>query len=379
MSNKNNIKYQISFLPWLRIDEEISIGPVKFISYEKFKKLNDFPQTIYDWLDKYFSRYHCVDLEGNLIKMPTEFITICYVKEPDLRPRDREDRELIWNVTKALYFAFVCNDLLNLSKSGEIENAQIFELFFQNFDPDNNFIAFGNSSITFRDSVSFLKPPSLHFFNNITFNNFDQDTLKAFDLLIKSNDNKLKNRIFRSLQWFWLCHIWRDYFSDLIKIVMMATAFEILLNFPNRASKKKFFADKLNEKISTSEFKKKKRRINKKEYSYFLAGWWGWDFYHLRNKIVHGDKIDEGELIYIEKEPDENGYWHNPLIITYLMVADAIFCELILRELYELEFKMSIKFNILFNILHEKLEWIESKKNIPGFKIETDVYGYDKE
>jgi len=356
-----NTKYQVTFLPWANIGEEISIGPVKFIPYKKLKECNFSSKNrlIYNWLDKYFSRH--VDHKNK----PVDSITICSIGKPDFRPLDKEDIELIQNTANALYFAFVYNNLLSLTK--EVENAQIFEVITQNFKSDFKSISLENDKITPLNNAIFSKPLSFNP-NNLMLNNFDQEVLKGFERLIKNENNELKNRIFRSLQWFWLCHIWRDYFSDLIKIVMMATAFEILLEL-SRSSKKKDFAHKLDEKIATNAFKKKERKI-----SYSLAGWWGWDFYNLRNKIVHGDKIAEEELIYIEKEPrvDENGYWHNPLVITYLMVADAIFCELILLEL--LKSKMS-----KFNNLHEELGWIESKKNIPGFKIETNVYGYDKE
>lgn len=40
-------------------------------------------------------------------------------------------------------------------------------------------------------------------------------------------------------------------------------------------------------------------RINKsKPYSGSLAEWWGWDFYELRSRIVHGDMVVSEDLRY---------------------------------------------------------------------------------
>ncbi len=139
----------------------------------------------------------------------------------------------------------------------------------------------------------------------------------------------VRERIFRSLEFFRLTHTevdlglnQPDTIASLSKLVMMATAFEILLQFPE-SSKSNFFAEKIDNTIKSDEFLMEERPNRKnKLIKRSKAGWWAWDFYKLRNRIVHGDKIELEELLYKK--------W-----ITYNIVADLVFWEFIKRELYE--------------------------------------------
>jgi len=106
---------------------------------------------------------------------------------------------------------------------------------------------------------------------------------------------------------------------------MMATAFEILLQVPNIPNKKKWIAEELKKRISDSDFIKENRQIEGKTYEYSKAAWWIWDFYELRNHIVHGDHIESEQLRYTAPDRD----W-----LTHLIVADLVFWECIKRELF---------------------------------------------
>jgi hypothetical protein len=102
---------------------------------------------------------------------------------------------------------------------------------------------------------------------------------------------------------------------------MMATAFEILLDLPESNDKKKQFALKVESLCKFPESITETRN----GYSYTKIAWWAWDFYNLRNSIVHGDKIEFNSLRYKSQSIE----W-----LSHLIVADLVFYELVNRELH---------------------------------------------
>jgi hypothetical protein len=137
---------------------------------------------------------------------------------------------------------------------------------------------------------------------------------------------EIRERLFRSLEWFRLSHTESDEVSVLSRIVMMATAFEILLQVPNVPNKKKWMAEDVAKRCATPKSLKATRHDKKgKPYTYPKIAWWVWDFYDLRNKIVHGDGVPPKLLRYQTSKRK----W-----LTHLIVADIVFSECIARELY---------------------------------------------
>ena len=70
------------------MEEEISIGPVTMIPYEKLKEMDRSPahSEIYNWLDRYFELY----TDGN--RKPVDTITIFYIGDLDFKPQDETGR-----------------------------------------------------------------------------------------------------------------------------------------------------------------------------------------------------------------------------------------------------------------------------------------------
>jgi hypothetical protein len=102
---------------------------------------------------------------------------------------------------------------------------------------------------------------------------------------------------------------------------MMATAFEILLEFP-RNGKRKHFVEYMESEIRTPEFRTDTRRDNSgKTHTLSLVGCWAWDFYELRSRIVHGDPVAVEEIQYKD--------W-----ITHLIVSELVLLECVKRLLY---------------------------------------------
>jgi hypothetical protein len=132
----------------------------------------------------------------------------------------------------------------------------------------------------------------------------------------------VRERIFRSLEWFRMAHMEGNEVSAFSKIVMMATAFEIFLQFP-REGKRRHFVNFMEIRIASSKFNKDVRTSeNRKSFNLSLAGCWAWDFYELRSRIIHGDQVADEELRYRN--------W-----LTHLIVADLVFLECVKRELFE--------------------------------------------
>lgn len=206
----------------------------------------------------------------------------------------------------------------------------MFHLITQNFLPGNNHLAVRAGSCLHGGweigEITFPQPWSSGGILGVP----DTKLLAGFDKVFEPTfPDDVRERLFRSLEWFRLSHVENDDISPLSKVIMMATAFEILLQVPNVPRKKQWIADEIEKRISTDDFLREKREDPKgKEQTYSKAAWWIWDFYELRNCIVHGDQIKLERLRY--PTPDRD--W-----LTYLLVADIVFWECVQRELFDQE------------------------------------------
>lgn len=114
-----------------------------------------------------------------------------------------------------------------------------------------------------------------------------------------------------------------DQVSVLSRAVMVATAFEILLEFPPQG-KRRHFVEYVEREVAEPGCRRGARtHENGRVYDLSLAGCWAWDFYNLRSRIVHGDPVQAQDLIFRE--------W-----ITHLIVADLVFLLCMRSLLFEL-------------------------------------------
>ncbi len=289
MTESDKNPYQVSFLPWAGLDEEITIGTVTFCPWNNIDK-NNLDTEIINWLDNYFKKH------VNYKNEPVDTIVICWIDKLNFRELEKYEEEIIHNAANALTLSILGPKAIQqvISNPNEILNSLNFLVTYQNFDPGHKTIAIQegdviNTLIKFEEA-RFQKPWSVVSGSD----NPDEKIIEIFDRLFKSNDTQLKNRIFRSLEWFFFSHIQSDYLRYDSKIVMMATAFEILLGL-EESKKSLCFATKLTEMIATDDFEKNKRE----KIVFPLVGCWGYDFYKLRNAIVHGDEINNEKLIYL--------------------------------------------------------------------------------
>ena len=327
MSKEEKRKIAVCILPWAGLSEDIKIGPVTFWPWDE----NRVPDSeVKEQLNHYFNCF--LDRYGRRVKT----ITVCSHGEPDFHILNNFDEyNEIRSAVDILIFSTICPQ----TKIGVCSNnpsvgpptADRYQSIGLIVEPpnDNTIVIRTGSLINCdqMDKVHISEPWSVGGSFGI---NPDAEFISAFDKVLSSEfPSDVRERIFRSLEFFRIAHTEADLglnqpagTASLTKLIMMTTAFEILLEFPNYG-KSEYFAKQIESKVKTEDFLTREDvGPNRKKITWNLASWWAWDFYNLRNRIVHGDKIEPGELIYKN--------W-----ITYNIVADLVFWEFVKRELYE--------------------------------------------
>jgi len=329
-------EYIIYFLPWAgaAIKKTIKIGPITFWPYFSESNQRISNPKVKSYLDKFFKSY--VDLQGK----PVDTIIMCSYDDKDFHQLTENEYNDLRKAVDILVFAAIAPEIeesvCENNRSLTPPTSNVFELLTFNFSPGNDCITIKNGSnyhVGIKiGEISFPKP--LEAARGLW--STDKELIKGFGKCFSAKlPQNERERLFRSLEWFRLAHVEGSQVSDFSKVVMMATAFEILFDFSEKDHNKSGKLTKCVEKYlvtkssHSEEFIIKKREfIIKKERKlvpHTLAGWWAWDFYKLRDKIVHGDSVSLSDLKY-------NKGW-----ITYLIVANLVFWECIKRELFKYE------------------------------------------
>ena len=187
------------------------------------------------------------------------------------------------------------------------------------------------------DQLSFAMPWSINY-------NQGQPDTKIIDKFRHLSSLPNPNaRIHRAIEWFKLAHA--NNITWETSIIMMATAFEIIFDIPAFGKARKF-ADQVDKCISNHSFISDTRQNNKEKIECSCAGCWAWDFYKLRNDIVHGD------LVASEKQ-----FFHQ--WITQLDVADLVFSLSLIRLIDTPKISEHI-FHFIYNSVFKTLGWLKS-------------------
>ena len=266
-SNKRSLRLsknsylQISFLPWMLL-KETRIGPVTFWPFCEGYKARIKDEAIREHLLKYFQCY--VDHDGR----PVETITVCTHEPLNFRALSGEEHRELRNAVDALIFSTIAPQTKSAvcanNKSMGPPSTDAFQLISQNFLPGNDHIAV-RSGTTLSGGweigeIVFPEPWSM----GGVFGTPDKELVKGFDKILQPTFSAdLRERVFRSLEWFRLAHVEGDDVSPLSKVVMMATAFEIILQVPKTRNKKGWIAEKLDSWCTTSDYLKETRKQKK--------------------------------------------------------------------------------------------------------------------
>lgn len=372
----NKEHYQISFLPWAGLKEEIKIGLIIFWPFDSQGSKNRIQnQQMLNHLTKYFRCY--IDHQGK----PVDTITICSHGSINFQTLTTEEYSDLRSAVDILIFSTIAPQTKNAmcanNRSMGPPSVEVFQLITQNFNPEDDYIAVRAGSVLSGGwkigEISFPKPWS----TGGSFGTPDRELIEGFNKVFDSTFSRdIRERLFRSLEWFRLAHVENDEVSPLSKIVMMTTAFEILLQFP-REGKRRYFVDYMEKNIASDTFNKGSRTTDKgKTFQLSLAGCWAWDFYDLRSHIVHGDHVNPDQLKYETSHRD----W-----LTHLIVADLVFWECIKRELFNQKCigdnvrECAKKFDILFPNEPEGISENPLANWFLGFSDMHRALGWEKE
>jgi len=285
---------QFSFLPYTSLEKELKIGDVLFWPFyrKKDRYIKDVP--IRNQIEKFLKQY----VEHAKQKKSLEKITMVSYRSPNnLKPLSRKPAKEVKNIVTMLCFCTLVRNTRWRAFSSDD-----FQLIHQNFIPGDDGIAPSSGSWIQRqtgglkiDEVVFITPFHICTGESIDFN---EKILKALEKLQQDEDNSdFYRRIITALEWVAYAYTNVDNFNYFSRIVMMSTAFEILLD--GFQGKFAFMGKVKNLTCNTLDDTPKKRATReisyqgkKAEKSFSYKEWWAYDFYELRNKIVHGEEIN---------------------------------------------------------------------------------------
>ena len=365
IENVRENEFTIYFLPWAGtvIKKAIKIGPVTFWPYfsESNQRINN--TKLRSYLDKFFKSY--VDLQGK----PVDTIVICSFDNKLFCQLTKSESNKLKEAINSLTFITIAPEVVSWICNNDLPPpaSNVFELLTFYSSPKKEYITVKKSA---NASNSGLKIENLTFSRPLEASGkvwkLSKELIdgfnKCFSTRLPQNE---RERLFRSLEWFKLAHVEGDQISDFSRTVMMVTAFEILFDFSEKDHNKSGKLAECIEKCIVAEssdpeqFIKETHDIDDKKRShratYTLAGWWAWNFYKIRDKIVHGDLVSSSDLQY-------KG------LFSQLVVADLVFWECIKHELF--------KYKCIGDKVRSSLKKINKTDSNESKKIEAIIIEY---
>jgi len=377
MENKN-VESDIShcyILPWLNIEEDIRIGDVTFKQADP-KKLDDGSNNeIIGSLAK--SMEHFVKCNGN----STDQAALCFYKDQWLFQKDFQGMQNIRDAVDILSFLVISrlnilcfngNFYLGQPPSSEKFKLATIPLFIEGNKKPKVFYKAGVKTILLDTGKHYFDlEPTKHGYQELTEKQYDSKLLELFNHLISLPRNEEIERILRSLMWFRYSHTESDEVDPFSCILMKMTAFEILLDLPDRDARLTFmesidnnYVEIFKNELSFFEFVKENREIQRRQVGTTVnenknqskLAWWAYDFYKLRSRIVHGDHLESKD----QKRDDQE---YNELIM-----ADLVFSWLVSEKLQQLVEKCDSLTRHIFFDAFEKAGWLENKVRLTRFE-----------
>ncbi len=289
---------QFTFLPYISIKDDLKIGEV--LLWPFYKKKDEYIKNplIRSQIEQFLKQY--VDNSGK--HKPLQNITIASYKSPDnFKPLTKNQLRKVRDAVTILCFSTIIKNTSWCAFSSDD-----FQLVHQNFIPGDDGIAPSSGSFI-RRTIGGLKIEEVLFITPFYISqgwgiNYDEKILRALEKLQQDKKGKeFYRRVITSLEWVSYAYTNVDNFNYSSRIVMMATAFEILLNgFKNRFEFMKKIKqltcnslDDTKKMRSTREiyYKGKKRKVD-----FSFKEWWAYEFYNLRSNIVHGKEIKDKDF-----------------------------------------------------------------------------------
>ena len=240
MGKEEKRKIAVGILPWIGLKQAVQVGPVTFWPWDP-SEVQD--EEVKNQLERFFNIF--VDHYGKIVNT----ITICSHGTPDFHVLEEKDFKELQAAVNILAFSSICPEVKRgvCSNNNSIAppNAEHFDFFGQKFKIPDNFVAvFTRSSMNMEDidkvHISIPWGVSSHWRSSP-----NEELVGAFCKVFEVGfSEEIRERLFRSLEWFRLSHTEANNVTDASRIVMMSTAFEILLDFPED-KKSLYFAEQI--------------------------------------------------------------------------------------------------------------------------------------
>src|SRR5258706_5445309 len=291
---------QVSFLPYFpsATKKDKVVGRVHFFNFWEYRKLYIKDEAIRAKLERLFAMYVNRD-QSLLTDLTVAIIDDNYLLEP-LTNEQLKDLE-------RYALALLLCSLVKNQQNGAW-GSDHFTLYHQNFEVMNDAISYESGSyIRLKQFYSttantrFVKPD---FVTSSIFYRYDE---RLFEALAGAIDARRPQDdfLFAAIQWVKYAFMNADGYSMESRVVMMATAYEILLDLPE-GEKVMEFANRLETILGVDQMDvrenagkvtrglakivKADKRGKSKENTVY--GWWARDFYWLRSEIVHRGAVE---------------------------------------------------------------------------------------
>jgi len=308
-------KIFVSVIPWAGLQQEIQIGKTIFWPWNGSEAQVASEKTR-DMIQRYVSWF--VDHHGK----PVTTLAMCSYKGKEFQQLSDDEWSEMRGGRDALVFSVICPVVVQSIGRCSVGlcSAERFQVLPQELSSEDTklYVQTGHNLTIGQFSVH--RPLGVE---SAPIAQPNTDLVSAFNKALAIDfPVGLRTRLFRSLEWFRLAHVAADQVSEFSRIVMLATAFETLLEIPAKErDKSMFFTKEIEKRFRTERSILETREHNKKMHEHSKAAWWAYDFYKLRNAIVHGDDVDPARLR------------HNTHI-TQKDAADAVLYQIIFQILF---------------------------------------------
>lgn len=296
MSEQEPVRHTVTFLPWLRLSKPAEADALLFWPFPAMKKEFDSKRHFDTQLQRIFSSY--VDVKGSPI---AELTVVSFPKEPfrDLSP---EEADRIGQLIRLLAFSVMAeNDYYR--PAGRYFNSTHFQHFHQRFQLGSEWIAPAARRRDGRTLHGGFKHGELKFTMPLqsitTLETIPNITLLGALLEFLKRETPEAAAVRQAIDWFFPANSDSDSVSPQIEVVMMGSAFESLLQVQDQMEKKAALMDKLRILFASRLTEEAERRgLDGRKARKSWKVWWMDEFYWLRNRIVHGGKIDPGRMTW---------------------------------------------------------------------------------
>lgn len=305
---KNHPKcLQVGFLPYVSLKDDLKIGNVLLWSFyqKKDKYISD--EVIKSQIERFLKQYVENSKGREFVKNVT---IISYKTTNNFNPLTPKQLRDVKDAATMLFFSTIIRNTNSWAFSSDN-----FQPICQNFVPGDDLITPTSGSYRTR-SVAGLKIEDALFITPFYISHgsdicYDEKFLRALEKLQQDRNNqKLYRRIMTSLEWVAYADTNVNNFNRASRIVMMATAFEILLNgfkdrFDFMKKIKKRTCNDLDDLTSHPFYRYRRMRSTRKIHynwrkqskNFSFKEWWAYEFYVLRNRIVHGERIKSKDFV----------------------------------------------------------------------------------